>query len=102
MEPEAEKNIAGILKKLENTIAAYKAVYPELMYLEQELKKANVGESTADGQLICLMAVNKWLKEFIMQYYIFRTISYRLDQDIANLQQEYNSPRPDDLYLEFA
>ena len=39
MEPEAEKNIEYILEKLQNTILAYKAIYPELMYLEQELKK---------------------------------------------------------------
>lgn len=101
MKPEAEKNLKCIFEKLRNTIEAYKAVYPELMYLEQELKKANLGEITPDDQLNQLLAVNTWLKAFIMQYYIFRTISYRLDQDLAILQQEI-SPRPDELYLEFS
>ena len=102
MEPEAEKNIEYILEKLQNTILAYKGIYPELMYLEQELKKRSGGVVTADDQLNKIIAVNNWLKELIMQYYIFRTISYRLDMDLARVQQELNRPRPDELYLEFA
>jgi hypothetical protein len=102
MTPDAVKNMECIFEKLRNTITAYKELYPELMYLEQELKKSGIGDASTDIQLEHLIAVNYWLKEFIMQYYVFRIISHRLDQDLAILQYDLFKRDQHDLYLEFA
>ncbi|MDB5263870.1 MAG: hypothetical protein JWQ14_3153 [Adhaeribacter sp.] len=103
MRTDAEKNVEWIFEKLQNTIETYKALYPELLYLEQELKKTVPGEDNSEeAKLINLIIVNNWLKDQVMHYYVFRNISQHLEQDFVLLQKGLQQAAPDELYLEFA
>jgi len=101
MIPTEENNLKIVFDKLYNTIDTYKLKYPELMYLEKQIHTTDINPH-ANYQLESLVKVCEWLKDLVMQYYVFRIIQHRLEQDIASLQQGTYQKGLNKFYLEFA